>query len=140
MSTNVLTLSKPSKAWSIGLWVAQVLVALMFGMAGFMKATTPIEVLATNMPWVTSMPALVRVIGIAELLGAIGLILPAATRILPILTPAAGGSLVVVMILAAIFHGMRAEFAAIVPNLVLGLLAGLVTWGRLSKAPIAPRK
>lgn len=139
MSTHVTNAPSPSKAWTIGLWVVQVLVAAMFGMAGFMKTTTPIEVLAANMPWVSSMPGLVRFIGIAELLGAIGMILPAATRIRPILTPAAGGGLATVMVLAAVFHLTRGEYSGIIANAVLGLLAAFVAWGRLSKAPIAPR-
>ncbi|MNT38241.1 hypothetical protein D3C72_1744270 [compost metagenome] len=139
MATHVSNAPAPSKGWTIGLWTVQVLVALMFGMAGFMKSTQPIEALAANMPWVASMPALVRFIGIAELLGAIGMILPAATRILPLLTPAAGGGLATIMVLAAIFHLTRGEFSGIVANVVLGLLAAFVAWGRLKKAPIAPR-
>ena len=139
MSTNVSELPRPSKGWNIGLWVVQVLVGLMFVMAGFMKSTQPIEAMAANMPWVAELPALVRFIGISELLGGLGMILPAATRILPILTPAAGGGLVTVMILAAGFHLVRGEFSSIVANAVLGLLAAVVVWGRLKKAPIAPR-
>lgn len=139
MATNVSNAPAPSKAWTIGLWGVQVLLALMFGMAGLMKSTQPIEALAANMPWVANLPGLVRFIGVAELLGALGLILPAATRIRPVLTPAAGGGLALIMILAAGFHLVRGEFSAIPMNAVLGLLAAFVAWGRLSKAPIAPR-
>ena len=140
MASNVSNAPAASKGWTIGLWTVQVLLALAFGMAGFMKATAPLETLAANMAWVSNVPGgLVRFIGIVEMLGAIGLILPAATRILPILTPAAGGGLLVVMGLAAGYHALHAEYAGIVPNVVLGLLAGLVAWGRLRKAPIAPR-
>ena len=73
----------------IVLWLVQILLACAFGMAGFMKSTQPVDVLAQNgIQWATQVPvALVRFIGISELLGAIGLILPAATRIKPVLTP-----------------------------------------------------
>ena len=139
MASNVSPAPATSKAWGISLWVVQVLVALGFGMAGFMKATAPLETLAANMTWVAAMPGLVRFIGVAELLGALGMILPAATRIRPMLTPAAGLGLVIIMVLAALFHLTRGEFSAIGANAILGLLAGFVAWGRLRKAPIAPR-
>jgi hypothetical protein len=141
MSTNAMSTSpRSAKGWSLSLWGAQVLLAVMFGMAGVMKSSQPIEALAANLPWVASSPAaLVRFIGLSELAGALGLILPAATRILPVLTPAAGAGLVVIMVLAAGFHAMQGEFGAIAFNVVLGLLAAFVTWGRLVKAPVAPR-
>jgi hypothetical protein len=140
MATNVTNAPSPSKVWNIGLWGVQALLALMFGMAGLMKASQPLDVLVTSLPWVANVPAgLVRVIGIAEFAGALGMILPAATRILPVLTPAAGAGLTTVMVLAAGYHVMHAEYPAIAFNAVLGLLAAFVAWGRLSKAPIAPR-
>ncbi|MBO9539765.1 DoxX family protein [bacterium] len=139
MSVNVATSASPSKAWTIGLWVLQVLLAAMFGMAGTMKATAPITQLAANMPWVAELPALVRFIGIAELAAALGLILPAATRILPFLTPLAGAGLALIMVLAAGFHGMRGEYGSIGMNVLLGALAILVAWGRFVKAPVSPR-
>lgn len=141
MATSVNQPTSPTKRWTIGLWTLQVLLGLMFGMAGLMKSMQPLEALAANLPWVTEVsPLLVRFIGISELLGGLGLILPAATRILPILTPVAGGGLALVMVLAAGFHLLRAEYAGLVPNFVLGLLAAFVAWGRLVKAPIAPRQ
>lgn len=132
--------AKPSRALHIGLWVVQVLLGLAFTMAGIMKATQPLEALGAGMPWVSRVPgALVRFIGVSELLGGLGLILPSATRILPVLTPAAAGGLVVVMILAAGHHAMYGEWAAIPINVVMGGLAAFVLWGRLRAAPIAPR-
>ncbi|HEX6277859.1 MAG TPA: DoxX family protein [Polyangiaceae bacterium] len=128
------------KAWNIALWVVQVLLAVSFGMAGWMKATQPIAELAEKMVWPGAVPAaLVRFIGVTELAAAIGLILPAATRIKPVLTPLAAIGLVVVMVFAAIFHVARGEFGALPINFVYGALAALVAWGRLRKAPIAPR-
>lgn len=130
----------PSKALHIALWVAQVLLALAFGMAGVMKSFTPLAELATKLPWVASSPAaLVRFIGVSELAAAIGLILPAATRIKPSLTPLAGAGLVVIMVLALAFHAVHSEFSAFPVNLVLGGLAAFVAWGRFKKAPIQSR-
>ena len=139
VSPSVST-QRPSKALHIGLWVAQVLLAAMFGMAGVMKTTTPYADLASQMSWVPVMgEAMLRFIGISELAGAIGLILPALTRIRPSLTGWAGVGLTVVMILAAGFHAIYSEFSAIPMNVVLGGLAAFVAWGRLRRAPIAPR-
>lgn len=130
----------PSKGLHYALWAVQILLALAFGMAGLMKTTQPIEELSKNMPWVAELPGLVRFIGTSEFLGAVGMILPAALRIVPKLTGVAGAGLTVVMILAAGFHVMQHDaFAHMIPSLVLGALAAFVAWGRLVKAPIAPR-
>ncbi|MFI0968443.1 DoxX family protein, partial [Streptomyces sp. NPDC021080] len=75
-------------------------------------------------------PATVRFIGIVEFAAALGLILPAATGIAPVLTPLAATGLAVTMILAAVAHARRKEPSAIVFNAVLLVLAALVAWGR----------
>ena len=139
-ATTETGLDSPSKALHIGLWVVQVILALMFLAGGAMKATQPIAELAVQMVWADDIPeALVRFIGMAEVLGGLGLVLPAATRIKPVLTPLAGVGLLVIMLLAALFHLVRSEFAGIVMNVVLGGLALFVAWGRAKKAPIRPR-
>lgn len=131
--------SRP-KGLHIGLWVVQVLLALLFLMAGFTKATQPLEELAKNMPWVSGSPAwMPRLAGISEVLAALGLILPSVTRIKPMLTVAAAGGLVLVMLLASALHLSRGELGVIPVNAVLGLLAAFVAWGRATKAPIPPR-
>ncbi|RME22637.1 MAG: DoxX family protein [Deltaproteobacteria bacterium] len=123
-----------------GLWVAQVLLAIAFGMAGAMKTFTAIDDLSQTLPWVRDdLALLVRFIGVSELLGAAGLILPAATRIQPRLTPLAAAGITVIMVLATGFHIVRGEFSALPVTLVLGALAGFVAWGRWKKVPIAPR-
>src|SRR5688500_1026583 len=96
---------KGGKGLNIGLWVVQVVLAVMFGMAGVMKSTAPMAELVAQMGWPGALPeGLVRFIGVSELAGAIGLILPSLTRIKPGLTPLAAAGLVVVMVLAALFH------------------------------------
>ncbi|MFI9842552.1 DoxX family protein [Nonomuraea sp. NPDC051941] len=115
----------------IVLWIVQAVLAVMFGMAGLMKSTQPKDKLQAKLPWVEDFSAgTVRFIGIAELAGALGLILPAATGIAPVLTPLAATGLAVVMILAALTHARRKEPAAIAFNAVLLVLAALVAWGR----------
>lgn len=129
-----------SKGWNITLWIAQVVLALAFGMAGVMKSTQPIAQLATAMDWPGDVPAgLVRLIGVSEFAAALGMILPAATRIRPMLTPLAGGGLVLIMVLASAFHLTRGELPAILFNFCLALVAGYVAWGRTKKSPILPR-
>jgi putative oxidoreductase len=126
--------------WNVVLWLAQLLLGAAFGMAGFMKTTMPIPDLAAAMVWPGDIPpALVRFIGACESAAAIGLILPAATRIRPVLTPLAASGLLTIQGLAIVFHIVRGEFEALPINLSLGALAALVAWGRFRKLPIAPR-
>ena len=140
MEAQTTTEPKTDKAINILLWVAQVVVAGMFAMAGFTKVSMPIPEVIENVPALTGMAGgLIRFIGISELLGAIGMIVPALTRIQPKLTAYAGIGLATIMVLAAIVHATRGEFPMIAMNLVLGALALFVTWGRLNKAPIASR-
>lgn len=130
---------KRLKTWHIGLWMLQVLLAGMFMMVGFMKATTPIEELSKVVPLAAEIPFLVRFIGFSELAAGLGLLLPAALRILPQLTVLAAAALALIMVLAILFHLMRGEYSSIGINIVLGTMAGLVAWGRLYQAPIASR-
>jgi len=128
----------PGKGWHIGLWVAQVLLAMGFGMAGFMKLVTPYAELAQTMAWAQYTPEpLIKFIGTAELAGALGLILPAATRIKPFLTPLAATGFIVIMLFASGLHLSLGELP--VPNMKLGGIAVFIAWGRWRKAPISPR-
>jgi uncharacterized membrane protein len=118
-------------AMHVFLWVVQVLLAAAFGMAGLMKATQPKEKLEPRLPWVQDFsPGTVRFIGIVELLGALGLILPAASGIVPVLTPIAAAALAVMMVLAAATHVRRKEPSGVAVNAVLFALAAIVAWGR----------
>src|SRR5436853_7098283 len=123
---------------NIILWVVQILLALVFAMAGIMKTTQPFEKLAERMKWAKSVgPRGVRLIGVLEILGAIGLILPAVTGILPWLTPVAAIGLVLTMIGAMITHGRRAEYSQIGINVILLLLTLFVAYGRFVIIPIS---
>lgn len=126
-----------SKTLNISLWIGQGLLAILFLMAGAMKSTQPIEQLATSLPWVAEVPsALVRFIGISEVLGGIGLLLPAMLRIQPKLTVYAAIGIAIIMVLALIFHIMKGEYPVIGMNILLGAIAVFVAWGRTKKIPI----
>lgn len=130
----------PNAGWNIGLWVLQILLAVAFALAGFMKTTAPIEDLIAQMQWPGLVPeALVRFIGVSEFVGAVGLVVPAATRIAPRLTPLAAACLALIMVLALVMHAARGEGAGVAVNVVLGGLAVLVAWGRTARAPISSR-
>jgi len=89
------------------------------------------------MQWMTAMPNnLLVFIGVSEILGGVGLILPAATGILPWLTPLAATGLALIMLLAAGFHLMRREYPNIAFNLILLALAVFVAYGRFALAPL----
>ena len=119
-------------------WIVQILLALAFGAAGFMKITQPKDKLVTNMKWVEDFsPSTIKGIGTLELLGAVGLILPALTGILPVLTPLAGVGLVLTMIGAILTHIRRGEVSArLTVNIVLLLLAAFVAYGRFVAVPL----
>jgi uncharacterized membrane protein YphA (DoxX/SURF4 family) len=119
------------------LWVAQVLLALAFLAAGFAHAFRFDQFSASpRTAWAADVgrPAM-RVIGLLEIAGAIGLVLPALTGILPWLTPLAAAGLAFVMLAAAIFHARRGEVTGIVPNAALGAIALFVAGGRFVAVP-----
>jgi uncharacterized membrane protein YphA (DoxX/SURF4 family) len=114
------------------LWILQGLLAAMFLMAGIMKSTQPREKLIKQFGWVNDVSTpLVRFIGIAELAGALGLILPAATGIATVLTPIAAACLALVMVLAMVLHFRRKEPQAIAFNALLLIVAVIIAWGRV---------
>ena len=131
----------PSKGLHYGLWAVQLLLAFAFGMAGGMKLITPLADMAANgMTIAERLPeGLIRFIGLSEVLGAIGLIAPAATGILPKLTPTAAAALALVMVLGVGEHAMNGEFDAFVAPIVLGGLSAFVAFGRFRLAPTQPR-
>jgi uncharacterized membrane protein YphA (DoxX/SURF4 family) len=125
------------------LWIIQVLLAFAFIAAGTLKIITPFEEYVAMQPWAaafSSAPWLITIIGILEVAGALGLILPAATRIMPILTPIAGAGLALTMVGAAILHLTRGEFGNLIPNIILMALAIFIAYGRYNLLPITSRQ
>lgn len=118
------------------MWVVQVLVAAAFLVSGATKLSQPKEKLVKNMAWVEDFSQqTVRLIGAVEVLGAIGIVVPALTGILPWLTPLAALGLVLTMIGAALTHLRRTEYGSIAMNAVLLVLAAFVVYGRFFVLP-----
>ena len=114
------------------LWTVQGLLAALFLFAGGMKLVLPIEAMAGPI----ALPgAFLRFIGMAETLGAIGLILPGLTRIRPELTPTAAAGLVIIMIGATVLTAATGSVAGALFPLIVGLLATTVAAGR-SRQPV----
>ena len=116
---------------NIAVWIIQGILALMFLMAGIMKSTQPKEKLVKSLPWVTDFSLqTVRFIGISELLGAIGIIVPQLTGVCPVLSPIAAVGLAVIMVLAAAHHIRKSEYKEVAFNLVLLILSVIVAFNR----------
>ena len=121
---------------NIELWIVQGLLAVFFLVAGSMKVMQPKEKLAENMEWVNDFdPGIIKAIGALEVLGALGLVLPKLTGILPILTPLAAGGLALTMVGAALTHLRRKEMPMVGMNAVLFLVAAFVAYGRFVILP-----
>ncbi len=122
---------------NIALWIVQGLLAFAFVAAGGMKLAKSREALLSDpkMGWAEDFPAgAIKLIGAAEIAGGVGLILPHASGIVPVLTPAAAAGLVLVMLGAVGAHVKRGEVNAVAPPAVLMLLSALVAWGRFGVA------
>lgn len=132
-------LQKPSKIIHIILWVAQVTLAVLF-IAGAIMKFQPIETISAMMPWTGQVPIwIVRLLGLIDLLAAVGLILPSMLRIKPQLTTWAALSIITLMFSAIVFHVSRGEASAIGVNIISAIIALFIVWGRLKKAPITAR-
>ena len=111
------------------LWVVQGLLAAMFLLAGVPKLVMSAEQMAAPGP--IQVPVLfVRFIGVCEILGAIGMVLPGLTGIKPGLTPLAAGGLLIIMIGATVVNLVDGPVMAAPFTVVLGVLAAIVIYGR----------
>lgn len=119
------------------LWILAGITAAAFLMAGAMKLITPREKLKEMMAWVGDVsPGLVKFMGVAEILGAMGLILPPLLGVAEILTPIAATGLTLAMLGAMTLHLRRGnEGQMIMANLILGLMAAVIAWGRFGPEP-----
>jgi hypothetical protein len=115
---------------NIALWVAQGLAALVFFLTGALKVVTPKEKLVTRLRWAeTWPPPRIKLLGFAEVAGAIGLVLPVALHIAPALTPIAAICLAILMLGAVRTHRRLQE--GFVPALVLAIMCVVIADGRL---------
>ena len=130
----------PTLALRVGLWGAQLLVGIPFILIGLMKLLTPIPELAKTIHWASEFPLpFVRGIGLIDIAGGLGMLLPALTRIKPGLTVAAALGCTVLQVLAITFHVSRGEASVTGMNFVFLACSAFVLWGRSRPAPITPR-
>jgi uncharacterized membrane protein YphA (DoxX/SURF4 family) len=121
---------------NVALWIIQALLAALFIFAGGMKLVLPLDQLTGQIP----MPGLfLRFIGVCELLGGLGLILPSLLRIRPGLTPLAAVGLVIIMIGATWITVSTGPIATALIPFAVGILAAFVAYGRSRLAPIRPK-
>jgi len=124
------------------LWIIQILLGLLFVFAGGSKLVMSIEVMQdlARQSGQTPLPGmLLRFIGVAELLGGLGLVLPGLLRIRPGLTPLAAAGLLIIMIGATAITLSSGTVGPALFPLIVCLLLVFVLYGRLKLAPIAPR-
>jgi putative oxidoreductase len=127
-----------SRALNIALWILQVLLAAAYLAHGWMMVSPPAELVAMMNAQLGV--GLRLFIGLAELLAAVGLILPGVTRILPWLTSLAAAGLMIVMGSATILHVFRGESGSAISTVVLFVLVTIVAYTRWKVQPITARK
>ena len=125
---------------NLALWIIAIVLAVAFAGSGLMKLVVPKDKLVTaGQGWAQDFsPSNIRLIGLVEILGAVGLVLPAALHIAPILVPLAAVGLALVMIGAIVVHARRKEPMNIAVNVMLIALALLVAWGRFGPYSFTP--
>jgi len=119
-------------------WALQILLSIYFVVTGVLHLVVP-EGLPDPMSWMYDLSTPLHwFAGLAEIAGGLGLVLPAATRIAPRLTPLAASALVAVMLSAAVWHATRGEVQSIAGNIVVAVLLAVVTYVRFRVHPIEP--
>jgi putative oxidoreductase len=132
-------IEKKPKGLNIALWIAQGLISLTLVWGAYAKLIQPIEETSKMLPWALDNPSLLKFTGIIDLLGGLGIILPAALRIQPKLTVFAAYGIIALMVLGSIFHVSRGEAPLIGMNIFIILIAVFIAWGRTKKLPILPK-
>ena len=120
---------------NVVLWIIAAVLAVAFLGAGLMKLGQPKKkIVDSGMGWAEDFSdGAVKGIGALEVLGALGLILPAVFDIATVLVPIAATGLALIMLGAAVTHARRKENQMIVINVVLLVLAAFVAWGRFGE-------
>lgn len=120
----------------IALWALQVFLGLAFVASGIVKVSRERASLQASTPYVEHLSdGQLKAIGLLEIGGGLGVVMPAATGIAPVLTPLAAVGLAVIMVGAALLHLRRREPQGIVVNAALFAVAAIVAWGRFGPYP-----
>lgn len=137
MTTDTLVPAQPRRLLGAFLWLAQSVLAFFLIWGAYMKLGMPLEEAAKMAPWVAAQPGLAKFTGVVDLLGGLGIVLPALLRIQPRLTVLAAIGIIVLQVLAMGFHLMRGEAMVLPMNLLLLALAAFALWGRTRAVPFA---
>jgi len=141
MTTTTINSDSHDRVLTIALWSAQILLAVVFTAAGGFKVFAAPAALLAKAPDLAALPLpLVRFIGIAELAAAVGLILPAATRIAPILTPVAAACVMPILAGAIVFNVRAGHVSSLLLAAVCAALAFFVARTRFTWARVSPHK
>ena len=117
---------------NVCMWGVQVLLATVFAGAGIVELSLPAERLAESMPVSEAVPLLlVRIVGALQMLAALALMLPTASRVLTRVAAVAAAGLTVLMLATSMVHALRGELSALPITLSLALLATYCAWARL---------
>ncbi len=120
------------------LWILQGMLALTYLGAGSAKLIQPRAKLRPAMPYVEDLAEwVIKFIGVCEVLGAGGLILPGLTGVAPVLTPFAASGLAILQVLAGFLHVRRQEFSNLPINASLCAIAAFIAWGRFGPDPLS---
>lgn len=130
---------KASGTMNVILWIAQIILACSFVWSASVKFFQPADTLAEMWPWTADHEVLVKLTGVLDLLGGLGLVFPALLRIQPKLTVYAAYGTILLMIAASIFHISRGEASQIGVNIFFFVFAVFIAWGRQKKVPILPK-
>jgi hypothetical protein len=140
MITDTLVPAQPRRLLGAFLWLAQSALAFFLLWGAYMKLGMPLEQAAKMAPWVAARPSLAAFTGVVDLLGGLGIVLPALLRIQPRLSVLAAVGIIVLQMLAMGFHLMRGEALVLPMNLMLLALAAFVLWGRTRALPLSPAR
>lgn len=130
---------RPSMIGNLVLWLAQIALSGPFIFGGVVKLTTPIAELAKVMVWTAEYPMLARFTALVDILGGLGVLLPALTRVRPQVTIQAAWGCAALQLCAMAFHLSRSEAAMVPMNIAFLALAIFIAWGRTKWLPITPR-
>jgi len=117
------------------LWTIQILLALLFLFAGSAKFVMPVDQMTKGMPAALANGTFIHFIGVCEVLGGLGLVIPSLLHLMPGLTPLAASGLVIIMIGATVLSVPQGAAMAAFP-LVIGILGAFVAYGRWRLAPL----
>jgi putative oxidoreductase len=140
MDTRTLTHGMTGhRVLHIALWGATWVLSLAFAITASIKLVFPLHSVREILPWTRSFtPLMIRSLGVIELIGVQGMLLPGLTRSAPSIVPMASAGLALLMVAAGCFHLVRNEPGQIGLPVVLFILATFITWGRAAAVPIHP--